>query len=80
MRTACGSLAEQLGLGFSLATLESTYGGSITSGVGCGRRPPDGSPYVSNEKCWKVLIDIAKAARWLGYIPFHRIRDERNDA
>ena len=30
--------------------------------------------------CWKWLQDTAaKAARWLGYVPFERIIDNRND-
>ena len=43
-------------------------------------RKPDGQPYVNDEDCWTWLIDkAAKDARWLAYVPFERIRDERNE-
>jgi hypothetical protein len=42
---------------------------------------PGGKPYVNTEECWSWLADsAAKSARWLGYIPFERIVDERNAA
>jgi hypothetical protein len=42
---------------------------------------PNGEPYVNDDANWTWLIDIAgKAARWLGYIPFDRIVDNRNAA
>ena len=41
---------------------------------------PDGKVYVNNHQCWNWLQDDAsKAARWLGYVPFDRIHDARND-
>ena len=44
-------------------------------------RKPDGTPYVNNDTTWQWLQEKpAKAARWLGYVPFDRIRDERNGA
>jgi hypothetical protein len=40
----------------------------------------DDTPYVNDEVCWRWLQNkAAKAARWLGYVPFDRIRDERNE-
>ena len=46
-------------------------------------RRPDGnrSLYVNSELDWRWLSETAaKAARWLGYVPLDRIRDERNEA
>ena len=43
-----------------------------------GRPKPDGTPY-ENDKNWEWLQDdAAKAARFLGYIPFEQIIDQRN--
>ena len=40
---------------------------------------PDGEPYTNTDKNWSWLQERAgKAARWLGYIPFEQIVDERN--
>ena len=39
---------------------------------------PDGKPYINDESNWDFVQKAAKAARWLGYVPFDRIRDERN--
>ena len=44
-----------------------------------GEIKPDGKPYTNTEADWLWLQSAAKAARWLGYIPFHRIRDARNN-
>jgi hypothetical protein len=42
-------------------------------------RKPDGEVYRNTDSDWHWLSDIAgKAARWLGYIPFDRITDNRN--
>jgi len=36
-------------------------------------------PYKNDEANWVFLMNSAsKAARWLGYVPFNRIVDERN--
>jgi hypothetical protein len=44
-------------------------------------RPDNGLPYTSTEENWKWLSEnAAKAARWLGYVPFERIIDERNES
>ena len=40
---------------------------------------PDGLPYTNTEEDWTWLVmHAAKAARWLGYIPFDQIVDARN--
>jgi hypothetical protein len=42
---------------------------------------PDGTKYINTIDDWLWLSETAaKAARWLGYIPFDRIIDKRNDA
>ena len=44
-----------------------------------GRTMPDGSQYVNDADHWEWLqADAAKAARFLGYIPFDQITDQRN--
>jgi hypothetical protein len=46
-----------------------------------GQPKPNGEPYTNTDEDWKWLgLHAAKAARWLGYIPFDRIVDQRNDA
>lgn len=45
-----------------------------------GETKPDGRPYANTDADWTWLQSgAAKAARWLGYIPFERIRDARNN-
>ncbi len=40
---------------------------------------PNGEPYRNTEKDWLWLQSSAmKSARWLGYVPFDQITDERN--
>ena len=40
---------------------------------------PGGKPWVNAEERWTWFTEkAAKAARWLGYVPFSRIIDERN--
>jgi hypothetical protein len=42
-------------------------------------RKPDGQVYRNTEDDWNWLVtNPAKAARWLGYVPFDRIIDQRN--
>jgi hypothetical protein len=42
-------------------------------------RKPDGQVYVNSDDDWEWLSTVAgKAARWLGYVPFERITDNRN--
>ena len=44
-----------------------------------GRTKPDGTIYENTDKNWEWLQgDCAKAARFLGYIPFDQITDQRN--
>jgi len=44
-----------------------------------GRPKPDGTPYENTIKNWEWLAgDAGKAARFLGYMPFERIVDQRN--
>jgi len=44
-----------------------------------GRTKPNGLPYANTEKDWLWLSeDAGKAARWLGYLPFDQIVDQRN--
>jgi hypothetical protein len=46
-----------------------------------GRIRPCGSTYVNDDPTWLWLSEkAAKAARWLGYLPFERIVDQRNAA
>ena len=41
---------------------------------------PDRKPYTNTEEDWTWLQEVAaKAARWLGYVPFESIIDNRND-
>jgi hypothetical protein len=42
-------------------------------------RPDNGMPYINTEEGWLWLTTkAAKAGRWLGYVDFDRIVDERN--
>jgi hypothetical protein len=44
-----------------------------------GQRKPNGAAYQNTENEWKWLSDrVSKAARWLGYVPFTQVIDERN--
>jgi hypothetical protein len=46
-----------------------------------GRPKPNGEPYRNVEEDWLWLSgDAGKAARWLGYLPFDQIFDQRNAA
>jgi hypothetical protein len=46
-----------------------------------GRTKPNGQPYANTAADWGWLSERAgKAARWLGYIPFDQIVDQRNSA
>jgi hypothetical protein len=46
-----------------------------------GRQKPDCTPYTNTEADWMWLSGVAgKAARWLGYIQFDQIVDQRNAA
>lgn len=42
---------------------------------------PNGKPYINSEGCWNWLQSQAsRTARWLDFVPFERIVDERNEA
>jgi hypothetical protein len=42
-------------------------------------RKPNGEIYINSNEDWEWLSTVAgKAARWLGYVPFERIVDNRN--
>jgi hypothetical protein len=44
-----------------------------------GRPKPDGTPFANTETDWLWLsAGAGKAARWLGYLPFDQIVDQRN--
>jgi hypothetical protein len=44
-----------------------------------GRPKPDGTPYLNDDDTWEWLqADAANAARFLGYLPFDQITDQRN--
>jgi hypothetical protein len=46
-----------------------------------GQTKPDGTPYANTKADWEWLSSEAgKAARWLGYLPFDQIVDQRNAA
>ncbi len=45
-----------------------------------GRAKPNGSTYANTAVDWVWLQDVSKAARWLGYVAFDQITDERNEA
>jgi hypothetical protein len=45
-----------------------------------GVRKPNGEAYENTEECWKWLGIASKAARWLGYLPFDKFTDARNEA
>jgi hypothetical protein len=50
---------------------------ALVSSVGLFK--PNGEPYRNNADDWGWLqVDAGKAARWLGYVPFDMIVDERN--
>lgn len=65
--------AEELGLGHRTIHLRGLHYMVI------GRRKPNGLPYTNTEADWTWLSEVAgKAARWLGFIPFEQIVDNRN--
>jgi len=40
---------------------------------------PDGTAYTASGDCWHWLKRAVKSARWLRYVPFDAIIDQRND-
>jgi hypothetical protein len=66
---------QELGLGSRLIHLRGIHYMVL------GRAKPDGRPYRNTDDDWLWLSeDAAKAARWLGYLPFDQIIDKRNAA
>jgi hypothetical protein len=52
----------------------------ILVSVGTVYRPDTGALFTNTAGNWRWLQqDASKAARWLNYVPFARIRDQRND-
>ena len=45
-----------------------------------GLTKPDGTPYENTHAEWKWIQSAGRAARWLVYIPFDQVTDERNSA
>src|SRR5258708_1799047 len=67
------ALVSDLGLGDRTIHLRGLHYAAI------GRKKPDGTPYANTAKEWLWLsTEAAKAARWLGCIPFGQITDQRN--
>jgi hypothetical protein len=67
--------AEELGLGTDTIHLRGLHY-MLVSGEAV---KPNGTPYMNTEADWRWLQeDAAKAARWLGYLPFSQIIDARN--
>jgi hypothetical protein len=67
--------ADRLGLGHRKIHLRGLHYMLVSGEV----IKPDGLPYTNTEEDWTWLVmHAAKAARWLGYIPFHQIVDARN--
>ena len=71
--------AKQLARAFG-ATRKTHWRGLHYAIVARGKvRKPDGTIFANTDADWSWLANVAgKAARWLGYIPFERITDNRN--
>jgi hypothetical protein len=39
---------------------------------------PDGTRYANTDKDWEWLVGVSGVARWLGYVPWEWITDEKN--
>ncbi len=65
--------AQELGLGRQKTHLRGLHYMVI------GRPKPDGTPYTNTDADWLWLSGVAgKAARWLRYLPFDQVVDQRN--
>jgi hypothetical protein len=64
--------AERLGLGSRRVHLRGLHYMIL------GQPKPDGTAYVNDYESWSWLKLAVKAARWLGYVPFGQITDQRN--
>jgi hypothetical protein len=40
---------------------------------------PNGTTFVNDFDCYQFLKNAAEPARWLGYVPFERLHDGRNE-
>jgi hypothetical protein len=68
--------ADRLGLGHRRIHLRGLHYMLVSSSA---LVKPDSSPYTNTDEDWTWLVThAAKAARWLGYLPFHQIIDARN--
>lgn len=47
--------------------------------IGQGIKTPDGKEYENNYDCWLLMDKASDYGRWLGYVDFDRIVDNRND-
>jgi hypothetical protein len=67
--------ADRLGLGHRRYHLRGMHYMLLSGEVA----KPDGRPYTNTEEDWTWLVmHASKAARFLGYLPFHQIIDARN--
>jgi hypothetical protein len=41
---------------------------------------PDGEPFINNDDCYRFVVEASNIARWLGYVPWSKIVDERSEA
>jgi hypothetical protein len=41
---------------------------------------PDGDPFINNDDCYRFVVEASNIARWLGYVPWSKIVDERSEA
>ena len=61
------------------ATARSTCAASLHARSASDVVKPNGAPYRNTEDDWTWLVmHAAKAASWLGYLPFDQIIDARN--
>ncbi len=67
--------ARNLGLGDRIIHLRGLHYMLVSGEVS----KPNGLPYTNTDASWNWLVgDAAKAARWLGYLPFEQIKDARS--
>lgn len=41
---------------------------------------PGGEPFINNDDCYSFLVEASNIARWLGYVPWSKIVDERSES
>ncbi len=67
--------AAELGLGDRVVHLRGLHYMLVSGEV----VKPDGTPYTNTDRDWFWLVNSpAKAARWLGYLPFEQVKDARS--